>query len=187
MPPNLSTKLTPVLLTDQFGLSPSNETNHFPTNSNVLFQDTHKYDDLIGIFTAGIVMFFIVLFKMYHVVTYNKPQWKLWALWRRYIRPKPSRHLSVSVDDDRSQFSPILGVSYSDDMLRDVEIGHYGSQDTTLEGSQSEERVSGRSVDDVSGQISIVESFPDFHDRFEDENGHVWIQLHPIQSTASGV
>ena len=185
MPPNLSTAPVPLLLTDQFGLTVPNGTNYFHSN-NPKTLNTHRSDGLIGGICFRLVGLFVVMYHIYHMITFNRPQWRLRVLWRQYISPeRPSRWLSVAFDGQYN-LSPILGVSDSD--VSQVEVGLYGSQGTTLEGTPSSgstitaATAGARSEEGAEGLDHGLEPFPDFDGSgFRGEGGQVWMPLQGLK------
>ncbi|KAH6629467.1 hypothetical protein C7974DRAFT_394550 [Boeremia exigua] len=193
MVPNLSATPTPALLTDQFGLLVHNETKYFRTIHTSL-HDTREYDNLIGGVTLIVLASLIVLFKLYHLITYNKPLWKIHILWCKYVRPKLSlQHLSLGINTAKLR-NGLFSILKRNDIDDNVEAGQFDSQDTTLQGSSSGgsatsiETQSTRSRGSIEGQLHAPEPIPDFDDGgAQHEVGQVWIPLHPPQHGKSAV
>lgn len=83
-------------------------------------------------------------------------------------------------------------MGYSEDTLRNMEAGQYGSQETTLEGTPSSgSETAVPSANAQTGEItdnhcSALEPFPEFDNSgFDDENGQVWVPLQILKPGGS--
>lgn len=162
MPANLSTRPTPVLLTDQFNLTGPNGKWYFHSLYSTA-QDTRiRRDKTIGWVTFEMVVFFLILVGISHVVTTNEARWRLTVPLRRHKRP--SKRLSFPIDDP-FDLSRIMEAGISDEELQI----RFDSQGTTLRGSPSSGLKITMAAKAISSRNNIcpgLDRFPEFDDRW---------------------